>query len=132
MKNLKALTVLTVMIFNALISYGQVAIEDRFKWTDKKEYLCTVDEKDEAIDLCKKLYKLKYGIPSKNEIQKDSKVPVFWVMIDPDKKSKIVVIYCIYYKGEYDVVYKQMKNEDTYFFSFEDHDGETYDLFYTK
>ena len=116
------------------VSFGSMtqSIEDRFKWTDKKEYLCTVADKDEAIDLCKQLYELRYGVESKDEILDDSKVPVFWVMIHPETKSKILIIYCIEYHGEYDVVYKHMKNKDTYFFSFEDYDGGTYDLFYTK
>jgi len=123
-----------ILILMMAVSFGSMtqSIEDRFVWTDKKEYLCTVDEKDKAIDLCKQLYKLKFGVDSRNKVEHESKVPVFWIMVSPDTKSKIVTIYCIEYNEQYDVVYKESKNKDTYFFSIEDYDGETYDLFYTK
>jgi len=123
-----------ILILILATSFGSVSqsILDRFEYTNKKEYLCIVDNKKDAIDMCYQLYELNYGLESNNEIVNDSKVPIFWVMVHPDTKSKVVVIYCISHQGEYDVVYKQMKNKDTYFFSFEDYDGETYDLIYNK
>ena len=131
MKNIKAITVFTLLIFNSLISYQQ-SVLDRFVWTDKKEYLCVVETKEQAIGLCARVMDLYYTGLTDLEIYEDSKVPVFWARKHPEKKNKAIVIYCIAYKDEYDVVFKEIKDKETYFFTFDDYDGTTYELHYRK
>jgi len=50
----------------------------------------------------------------------------------PDKRSKVLIIYCIRYKDNYDVVVKEIEDKTQYFFSIEEENGEVIDLFYSK
>ena len=103
-----------------------------FKWTDKKEYLCIVNSKKEAIQLCTKVLFEYSDFKEQPNVYELSKVPVFWWVKHPDKRSKVLIIYCIRYKDNYDVVVKEIEDKTQYFFSIEEENGEVIDLFYSK
>ena len=103
-----------------------------FKWTDKKEYLCIVNSKKEAIQLCTKVLFEYSDFKEQPNVYELSKVPVFWWVKHPDKRSKVLIIYCIRYKENYDVVVKEIEDKTQYFFSIEEDNGEVIDLFYSK
>lgn len=65
-------------------------------------------------------------------VYEKSKVPIFWYSLDDNGRNKAMIFYCIKYGDGYDVVVKQIKNKDTYFFSIEEDNGEVIDLFYAK
>ena len=103
-----------------------------FKWTDKKEHLCIVNSKKEAIQLCTKVLFEYSDYKEQPNVYELSKVPVFWWVKHPDKSSKVLIIYCIRYKDNYDVVVKEIEDKTQYFFSIEEENGEVIDLFYSK
>ncbi|MGB1453471.1 MAG: hypothetical protein ACPG7H_07795 [Crocinitomicaceae bacterium] len=103
-----------------------------FKWTDKKEYLCIVNSKKEAIQLCTRVLFEYSDFKEQPNVYELSKVPVFWWVKHPDKPSKVLIIYCIRYKDNYDVVVKEIEDKTQYFFSIEEENGEVIDLFYSK
>ena len=103
-----------------------------FKWTDKKEYLCIVNSKKEAIQLCTKVLFEYSDFKEQPNVYELSKVPIFWWVKHPDKRSKVLIIYCIRYKDNYDVVVKGIEDKTQYFFSIEEENGEVIDLFYSK
>jgi len=116
------------------VSFGSMtqSVLDRFTWTERKDYVCIVETKEQAIGLCSRVMDLYYTGLTDLKIYEDSKVPVFWARKHPEKKNKAIVIYCIAYKGEYDVVFKEIKDKETYFFTFDDYDGTSYELYYRK
>jgi len=103
-----------------------------FKWTDKKEHLCIVNSKKEAIQLCIKVLFEYSDFKEQPNVYELSKVPVFWWVKPPYKSSKVLIIYCIRYKDNYDVVVKEIEDKTQYFFSIEEENGEVIDLFYSK
>ena len=103
-----------------------------FKWTDKKEYLCIENSKKEAIQLCTKVLFEYSDFKEQPNVYELSKVPVFWWVKHPYKSSKVLIIYCIRYKVNYDVVVKEIEDKTQYFFSIEEENGEVIDLFYSK
>ena len=123
-----------ILILMMTVSFGSMAqsVLDRFTWTERKDYLCIVETKEQAIGLCARVMDLYYTGLTDLKIYEDSKVPVFWARKHPEKKNKAIVIYCIAYKGEYDVVFKEIKDKDTYFFTYDDYDGTSYELYYRK
>ena len=131
---MKKLFILILIILLAADVIGQgYSVPDGFRWTDKKEYLKEADTKQNAIDLCKRAFIL-HGKSDVNKmkVHMQSNVPIFWYIINPSNKKIVTLIYCIKYKEGYDVIVKQIRNKDTYFFSFEEENGEIIDLFYEK
>lgn len=123
-----------MLILTSIDTHSQnYDVPSGFKWTDKKEYLYIAKSKDLAIDKCKEVFNMHSDMDIDNvSVYEGSKVPVFWYTIDKMNKKLVTIIYCIEYGDGYDVVVKQIKNKDTYFFSIEENDGEVIDLFYVK
>ena len=102
-----------------------------FTYTGDSRYIKSFDNKSEAIDECRNVYEF-YGVKTDDfDINENSKVLIF-VFFDSDRRNHMYVLYAVKYMEEYDVVLTEIKNKDTYFFSYDDHDGYTYDLIYRK
>ncbi len=126
-----------ILILMMTISINSIcqdyAVPDGFKWTDKHEYLHSTDTKDKAIKKCKQAFSMHSSLDVETiMVYENSKVPIFWYSLDEDERNKAMIFYCIKYRDGYDVVVKQIKNKDTYFFSVEEDNGEYLDLFYVK
>ena len=102
-----------------------------FTYTGNSKYIKSFDNKSEAIDECRNVYEF-YGVKTDDsDINENSKVLIF-VFFDSDRRNHMYVLYAVKYMEEYDVVLTEIKNKDTYFFSYDDYDGYTYDLIYRK
>ena len=102
-----------------------------FTYTGNSKYIKSFDNKSEAIDECRNVYEI-YGVKTDDfDINENSKVLIF-VFFDSDRRNHMYVLYAVKYMEEYDVVLTEIKNKDTYFFSYDDYDGYTYDLIYRK
>lgn len=102
-----------------------------FTYTGDSKYIKSFDNKSEAIDECRNVYEF-YGVKTDDfDINENSKVLIF-VFFDSDRRNHMYVLYAVKYMEEYDVVLTEIKNKDTYFFSYDDYDGYTYDLIYRK
>lgn len=133
MKTFNRITLIIFCISLASTSNAQDFLKTNgFKWTDKKEHLCIVNSKKEAIQLCTKVLFEYSDFKEQPNVYEFSKVPVFWWVKHPDKRSKVLIIYCIRYKDNYDVVVKEIEDKTQYFFSIEEENGEVIDLFYGK
>ena len=134
MKNLKKISsTLLFLVFTTISNAQNYAIPEGFKWTDKQEYLYSTDTKEHAIEKCKEAFSMHSSLDVETiMVYKNSKVPIFWYSLDEDERNKAMIFYCIKYRDGYDVVVKQIKNKDTYFFSVEEDNGEVIDIFYVK
>lgn len=126
-----------ILILMMTISINSIcqdyAVPDGFVWTDKEEYLYISKDKEDAIQKCMQAFSMYSSIDIETiKVYEDSKVPIFWYSLDEDVRNKAMIFYCIKYRDGYDVVVKQIKNKDTYFFSVEENNGEVIDLFYAK
>ena len=102
-----------------------------FTYTGDSKYIKSFDNKSEAIDECRNVYEF-YGVKTDDfDINENSKVLIF-VFFDSDRRNHMYVLYAVKYMEEYDVVLTEIKNKDTYLFSYDDYDGYTYDLIYRK
>jgi hypothetical protein len=109
------------------------AVPDGFVWTDKEEYLYISKDKEDAIQKCMQAFSMHSSLDvEKIMVYENSKVPIFWYSLDEDERNKAMIFYCIKYRDGYDVVVKQIKNKDTYFFSIEEDNGEIINIFYAK
>jgi hypothetical protein len=96
-----------------------------------EEYLCRADNKAEAIDICLKVYDF-YDVKMDDfDVEENSKALMFRYF-KSDRRNRIYVLFAVEYKDDYDVVLREIKDKDTYFFSYDDYDGYTYDLIYRK
>jgi len=133
MKTIKQITAIALLLVLSSTTHSQNFLEDNgFKWTDKNEFLSVVNSKEEAIELCTELMRQYSNREKPLKIYELSKVPVFWWVKHPEKRSKVLIIYCIKYKDGYDVVLKEIKNKSKYFFSVDEDNGEIIDFYYTK
>jgi hypothetical protein len=126
-----------ILIMMMTISINSIcqnyAVPDGFVWTDKGEYLHSTDTKDKAIKKCKQAFSMHSSLDvEKIMVYENSKVPIFWYSLDEDERNKAMIFYCVKYRDGYDVVVKQIKNKDTYFFSIEEDNGEIINIFYAK
>ena len=102
-----------------------------FTYMGDEEYLCRADNKTEAIDICLKVYDF-YDVKTDDfDVEENSKVLMFRYF-KSDRRNRIYVLFAVEYKDDYDVVLREIKDKDTYFFSYDDYDGYTYDLIYRK
>ena len=133
MKTIKQITAIVLLLVLSSATHSQNFLEDNgFKWTDKNEFLSVVNSKEEAIELCTELVRHFSNRERPLKVHELSKVPVFWWVKHPEKRSKVLIIYCIKYKDGYDVVLKEIKNKSKYFFSVDEDNGEIIDFYYTK
>lgn len=102
-----------------------------FTYMGDAEYLCRADNKTEAIDICLKVYDF-YDVKMDDfDVEENSKVLMF-ITFKSDRRNRMYVLFAAEYKDDYDVVLREIKDKDTYFFSYDDYDGYTYDLIYRK
>lgn len=102
-----------------------------FTYMGDAEYLCRADKKTEAIDICLKVYDF-YDVKMDDfDVEENSKVLMF-ITFKSDRRNRMYVLFALEYKNDYDVVLREIKDKDTYFFSYDDYDGYTYDLIYRK
>ena len=95
-----------------------------FTYTGDSKYIKSFDNKSEAIDECRNVYEF-YGVKTDDfDINENSKVLIF-VFFDSDRRNHMYVLYAVKYMEEYDVVLTEIKNKDTYLFSYDDYDGYT-------
>ena len=65
------------------------------------------------------------------DVEENSKVLMFRYF-KSDRRNHVYILFAIEYKDDYDVVLREIKDKDKYFFSYDDYDGYTYDLIYRK
>ena len=102
-----------------------------FTYMGDAEYLCSADDKAEAIDICLKVYDFYDVKMDKFNVDRDSKVLMFRYF-KSDRRNHVYILFAIEYKDDYDVVLREIKDKDKYFFSYDDYDGYKYDLIYRK
>ena len=122
---------IVLIMFSTNLISQKFDVPDGFKWTDKNEYLLMTGSKSEAISVCLNVYDFYSVIKSDLIINEKSKVPVF-THFRSDKKNHVYVLYAIEYRDGYDVVIRDIRDRDTYFFTIDDHDGHEYNLTYRK
>ena len=102
-----------------------------FTYTGDSKYIKSFDNKSGAIDECRKVYEF-YNVKTDGfDIDEKSKVLTF-VFFNSDRRNHMYVLYAVKNMEEYDVVLSEIKDKDTYFFSYDDYDGYSYDLIYRK
>lgn len=128
---MKNLILMMVLIFSTNLIAQPFNVPKGFTYMGDAEYLCRADDKAEAIDICLKVYDFYDVNMDKFNVDKDSKVLMFRYF-KSDRRNHIYILFAIEYKDDYDVVLREIKDKDTYFFSYDDYDGYTYDLMYRK
>tara|TARA_R110002074_G_scaffold72085_2_gene166234 strand:- start:62 stop:451 length:390 start_codon:yes stop_codon:yes gene_type:complete len=128
---MKNLILIMVFMFSTNLIAQPFNVPRGFTYTGDSKYIKSFDNKSEAIDECRNVYEF-YGVKTDDfDINENSKVLIF-VFFDSDRRNHMYVLYAVKYMEEYDVVLTEIKNKDTYFFSYDDYDGYTYDLIYRK
>lgn len=120
-----------VLIFSTNSIAQTFNVPKGFKCMGDSEYLCIADDKDEAIDICSKVYDFYDVNMDQFDVNKNSKVLIF-KYLNSDRRNHVYILFAIEHKDDYDVVLREIKDKDTYFFSYDDYDGYTYDLIYRK
>lgn len=120
-----------VLMFNTNLIAQPFNVPKGFTYVGDAEYLCTADDKAEAIDICLKVYDFYDVNMDQFNVDQDSKVLMFRYF-NSDRRNHMYILFAIEYKDDYDVVLREIKNKYTYFFSYDDYDGYTYDLIYRK
>jgi len=128
---MKNLILIIVFMFSTNLIAQPFNVPKGFTYMGDAEYLCRADDKAEAIDICLKVYDFYDVNMDKFNVDKDSKVLMFRYF-KSDRRNHIYILFAIEYKEDYDVVLREIKDKDTYFFSYDDYDGYSYDLIYRK
>lgn len=128
---MKNLILMMVLMFSTNLIAQPFNVPKGFTYMGDAEYLCRADDKAEAIDICLKVYDFYDVNMDKFNVDKDSKVLMFRYF-KSDRRNHMYILFAIEYKDDYDVVLREIKDKDTYFFSYDDYDGYTYDLIYRK
>lgn len=128
---MKNLILIMVLMFSTNLIAQPFNVPKGFTYMGDAEYLCRTYDKPEAIDICMKVYDF-YDVNMDNfNVDENSKVLMFRAF-ESDRRNHMYVLFSIEYMDGYDVVLREIKDKDTYFFSYDDYDGYTYDLIYRK
>ncbi len=132
MKNVIKILSICFIIFLSNKAFSQpFNVPKGFTYMGDAEYLCRADNKTEAIDICLKVYDF-YDVKMDDfDVEENSKVLMF-ITFKSDRRNRMYALFAVEYKDDYDVVLREIKDKDTYFFSYDDYDGYTYDLIYRK
>tara|TARA_R100001510_G_scaffold43854_1_gene40339 strand:- start:257 stop:646 length:390 start_codon:yes stop_codon:yes gene_type:complete len=128
---MKNLILIMVLIFSTNLIAQPFNVPKGFTYMGDAEYLCRAHDKSEAIEICLHVYDFYEVNMNEFSVDKDSKVLMFRYF-ESDRKNHVYILYAIEYKDEYDVVLREIKDKDTYLFSYDDYDGYTYDLIYRR
>lgn len=132
MKNvIKILSICSIICLSNKAFSQPFNVPKGFTYMGDAEYLCRADNKTEAIDICLKVYDF-YDVKMDDfDVEENSKVLMF-ITFKSDRRNRMYALFAVEYKDDYDVVLREIKDKDTYFFSYDDYDGYTYDLIYRK
>lgn len=130
MKNTIKILIPLLIISTNLMSQ-KLDVPDGFKYTKVGDYLKVSKSKEEAIAVCMNVYNF-YNLNTLDlQVNNESVVPVF-TSFDSKKKNHVVVLFVMNYNNMYDVVLREIKDKDFYFFTYKDYDKYTYDLWYRE
>ena len=130
MKNTIKILIPLLIISTNLMSQ-KFDVPDVFEYTKIDDYLRVSKSKKDAIAVCMNVYNF-YNLNTLDlQVDNESVVPVF-TSFDSKKKNHVIVLFVMTYNNMYDVVLREIKDKDFYFFTHKDYDKYTYDLWYRE
>mgnify|MGYP003639073809 FL=1 len=122
---------IVLIMFSTNLMSQKFDVPDGFMYTEVGDYIKQSKNKDKAIEVCIDVYNF-YKLNTLDlYVDNESVVPVF-TSFDSKKKNYVIVLFVIEYNRMYDVVLREIKDKDFYFFTYTDHDGYEYNLTYRK